>query len=567
MPHTISQEVGECPTVHVGMVVASGGIGSRELYMTVKSVLMHRSTPLHFHFFTDDRAKTVLQTMLDTWLLPGIAHSYYDLREALQSVRLADSVVHCSQTLSIHLNLHLILPKSVSHIVVIEPTSVARVDLAQLWSVTVSREDHMTSLCQTACVTYCSVGTEAQMTGWGALGLKLRNLTAALERNGVREAVESRACSPGAIGSTVDEAVTELSGVDHLKLSQSSSDVCETVKNFDGESLRHREVSKCEKYLKPRIKPPPTKDPCKLFAWERGTLRREVPYIMGHTYTPSDEYDVTLVNHIDFNRLNLLERSFINWEGPSSVGIQVTESQAQKVVDYISNSELLRNRTNVTYHLQFRIGPSYPINPLRELGHKFASTPYVFYGDIDFVSSPDMYRVMRRNLREIGGLNKTAVVIPAFETDEKNFSYPRSKAEMVELMKVDTVRQFYFKGFPPGHKQTDYKKWTTATEPYYISWAYLFEPYTLLPTSSIPFDIRFVARFRNKVCHNAELHMAGYRFLVLSDAFIIHLPHEKNKQNMDALNKCDRKWYSDWIKEKKRQYNYSSKDVPVNYHP
>ena len=560
---TVSPEK-NCPiltTVHVGMVVASGGIGSRELYMTVKSVLMHRSTPLHFHFFTDDRAKTVLQTMLDTWLLPGIAHSYYDLREALQSVRLADSVVHCSQTLSIHLNLHLILPKSVSHIVVIEPTSVARVDLAQLWSVTVSREDHMTSLCQTACVTYCSVGTEVQMTGWGALGLNLRNLTAALERTGVREAVESGECSPGAIGSTVDEAVTELSGVDHLKLSQSSSDACETVKNFDGESLRHREVSKCQKPLIRSV--PSAKELCKLFAWERSTQRRELPFLFGHSYTRSSKYDVTLATHLAHNRLDLLVPCLRHWDGPAVVAVYVKDSEIQGVVDFIKNSTILRNRTNVTYHLLFKIGPSYPFNHMRELGHRFVSTPYVFFLDVDYVASPGLYRTLRKKLGklEFGKMSKRAVVIPAFETNEKNFVVPSNKSEMVKQFEKEKVTQFHKTNFDPGHGPTNYAKWTTAVNPYPVHWKNNYEPYCVLKTSVFSFDRRFVARFHDKCSHSVELHMAGYSFLVFPQSFVVHLPHPTSTQNTAKLKECSTQWYTDWIMDKRKQYNYTKNDV------
>ena len=552
----------ECPTVHIAMV-ATGDMGSRELYTTLKSVFIHRSTPLHFHFLTDERGRTILQTMLSTWLLPGVSHDYYDIQQALQSATVPNSLLHCPRTLSLHLNLHFILPRNIQHVIVIEPTSVVTVDLAGLWAVSVLREDDAISLCS-GCVTYCQEEPGEWVSRWGTVGL---NLTSVNVEDVVGEtAGQVGDCSPSGSGATVDEAVMMVLGIDHLRPKEGEKDACKSVKEYDGNLLRHREIVKCS--LKPRISPAPSKkDPCKLFAWERETIKHELPFIMSHTYTPTDQYDISLVNHIDFNRLNLLKRSFTNWYGPASIGIQVDESQVQEVVDYILNSELLRSRTNISYHLQFRIGPSYPINQLRELGHKFATTPYVFYGDVDFVPSPDMYQVMRQNLREIGGLTKTAVVIPAFETDNQSLHLPRSKAEMVQLLGRDVVRPFHVNVFAQGHQQTNYTKWQVATEPYYVSWGYLYEPYTLLPAASIPFDTQFVARFRNKVCHNAELHMAGYKFLVLSDAFIIHMPHEKNNQNMDALKKCDKSWYTSWVREKKKQHHYKGTDVPEVYFP
>lgn len=120
-------------TVHVAMV-APGEIGSRHLYTTIKSILMHRSTPLHFHFITDNRTMTVLKTMITTWALPAISQDYYDIHKAWTRISssLNDSQTNCSQALSIQLNLHLILPNSVGHVLVIEPSSVAIIDLAQL---------------------------------------------------------------------------------------------------------------------------------------------------------------------------------------------------------------------------------------------------------------------------------------------------------------------------------------------------------------------------------------------------------------------------------------------------
>ena len=111
---------------------------------------------------------------------------------------------------------------------------------------------------------------------------------------------------------------------------------------------------------------------------------------------------ITYLRCSDNNRaLTTLECfcSAVEEYGAASIAIQVTESQVQGVMDFLLNSEILRDRRNVSYHLLFKIGPSYAINPLRALGHKFVSTPYVFYGDVDYVSSHGMYTAMKENLK------------------------------------------------------------------------------------------------------------------------------------------------------------------------
>ena len=538
IPHINKAKHDNCSTIHVAMVV-TGLVESRYLYFTVKSVLMHRSSPLHFHFITDDRAETVLRSMLSSWLVPGISHDYYDLDQATGAT---DSLTHCSKVLHLYMNLHLILPESVHRVVVLEPTSVVKTDIAELWSET----NHSVALCREDCVTHCHNVTALQYTQLGVLNLNLRRLP--------DNSVSTKNCAQ----------INICAG--SLHMNDQASDACQLVQEYDGNLLRYREVKECNTTLKPLVeKVPPQEEFCSLFSWERVTRRRELPFLLGHSYKSSDAFDVTLVNHLDYNRLHLLERSFTNWDGPASIAIQVTESQVQGVMEFLLNSEILRDRRNVSYHLLFKIGPSYAINPLRALGHKFVSTPYVFYSDVDYVSSHGMYTAMKENLRGIKNMTKTAIVIPAFETTKTDFKVPENREDMIQLYSDQTICQVHVKSFYPGQGPTKYKKWVNATEPYYYAeWKDMYEPYCLLHTSIFSFDARFVARFHDKGSHNAELHMAGFKFLVLHDCYIIHLPHKANNQNMDQLQKCSKNWYRDWVKEKRKQYNYYKKDVP-NY--
>ena len=569
----------KCPTIHIAMVV-SGLVNTRHIYWTIKSVLMYRSTPLHFHFITDSRAKTVLTSMLDSWLVPGISHHYYDIKQTCTTITSSvnDS---CPAPLSLYLNLHLVLPDSVQHVIVLEPTSVVSIDVVELWSVVLSHDNHVITLCNENCVSYCHNDTVVQLTRWGAMGINLGKIRSLSQRDVWTQAIESVYQCRRSAEYTVRKVVlilefdsTSTANCSLIDICSDSSrnsskgselkDVCNTVQEYDGELLRYKEMVQCSAGMEPLVKESPsTKKPCKLFSWERVTRRRELPFLMGHGYSSNDEYDVTLVNHLDYNRLNLLERTFTNWDGPASIAIHVSESQVQEVVDFVLGSKVLRDRKNVTYHLMFKIGLSYAPNPMRALGHKYVSTPYVFYNDIDYVSSYGMYTALKEHLKTIGhtAMKKTAVVIPAFESDDIDFEIPHNRSQMLKVYREGKVCQFHKNYFNGGHRPTNYSKWTTTTEPYYIQWKDMYEPYCLLATSTFPFDRRFVARFHNKGSHNTELHMAGFKFLVLHDCFIIHLPHQRNEQNMDKLQECKKQWYADWIKEKREQYNYTRKDV------
>ena len=551
----------DCPTVHIAMVLYNH-TENWSVYLAIKSILMYRSTKLHFHFVTDNRTKTVLHAILSSWQVPGITHDYYDLAQASESIRktFTDSpTANCFGTLSIKLNLHSILPDSVQHVLVIEPTSIVNADLFELWSVAVSCADHVITLCSEKCVSYCHRGTTVlhdntreDVLLHGAMGLNLDRIRSSLQGKNWTQAVENvYLCRLSAI-----DHVMKISEVVSSLDSNQDQNLCKTVQEYDGNLLRYREFKQCYE-MKPMVEvPPDIKDHCQLFAWERAVRRRELPFLLGHSYSSSDEYDVTLDNHVDYDRVSLIERSLTNWDGPVSIAIQVTDSQVPEVIDFILNSPILRERKNISYHLLFRIGPSYPINALRSLAHRYVSTPYVFFSDIDYVSSYGMYKTIMQSLKQLGHLKRIVIVIPAFETYKVIFDIPHNKSEMIELFSQDVVRQFHVKKFPIGHGPTNYTKWKNATEPYYVTFEFRYEPYYLLETSVFSFDPRFVARFRDKGSHTTELHMAGYSFLVLHNCFIIHLPHIVNEQNMDKLLECDKKWYMEWLRDLKKKYSY-----------
>ena len=561
-----------CPTVHIAMVL-SGHNEIWNVYLALKSILMHRSTKLHFHFITDNRTKTVLKAMLSSWLVPGITHDYYALYNATEIIKrkFADSpttYTTCFGALSIKLNLHLVLPDSVRHVIVVEPTSVVNADLFDLWSVTMLHgvaADHMITLCSKYCVSYCYKNTTVFRKDddlqWGAMGIDLDGIRSSAKAKWWTRTVKSvYLCVPNAVKDVYK--VTKILVFNENSDIQEKTNICKLAHEYDGNLLRYKEVKWCTKQLKPMVQVPPNAtEYCKLFAWERATLRRELPFILGHSYNASDKYDVTLVNHVNYDRVSLIERSLTNWDGPVSIAIQVTELQAQEVIDMILNSTILKKRKNITYHLMFIIGPSYPINALRSLAHRYASTPYVFFTDIDFVSSYRMHAVMKQHLKKIGNMDKIAIVIPAFEISNMTLTIPQNRSDMLKLLAKKKVRQFHEKVYFTGHAPTNYRKWKSVTKPYYVKFKDMYEPSLLLPTSVFSFDPRFVARFHNKASHSTQLHMAGFKFLVLHDCFVTHLPHQVNKQNYYELRKCSKQWYRNWVKEKRKQYKYEGKDV------
>lgn len=59
-----------------------------------------------------------------------------------------------------------------------------------------------------------------------------------------------------------------------------------------------------------------------------------------------------------------------------------------------------------------------------------------------------------------------------------------------------------------------------------VLWEPDFEPYIVVRASDIPeYDTRFVGFGWNKVSHIMELEALGFQWVVLPNAFVVHMPH------------------------------------------
>ena len=308
-----------CQTVHVAMVVGSDTL-SWQSYLAIKSVLIHRTTKLHFHFITDSMTRTVLNSMMSSWLLPGVLHDYYDLKETWRRIgKSHDYQNHCNGTLILKLNLMQILPDSVQRVIVINPTSTVKIDLQELWSVVMSCEDHMITFCSERCVLHCHRDTAVSQktTGdsillWGVMTLNLRAIRA-LQKTNVNTwtlAVDKvDKCVPDSI-ERFREIVQETSialdvpnsnrnpytrtnimqntlcgesisvfNSQERNTNHTLNNICKYVREYDGNILRYSQYqvvdntsNNCAIQTQTLVEPAPdAKDICKLFAWEKKT--------------------------------------------------------------------------------------------------------------------------------------------------------------------------------------------------------------------------------------------------------------------------------------------------------
>ncbi|VDM31373.1 unnamed protein product [Hydatigera taeniaeformis] len=221
------------------------------------------------------------------------------------------------------------------------------------------------------------------------------------------------------------------------------------------------------------------------------------------------------------SRLHRLEEIAANWEGPMSLAVYVTDREAEIVTEYLDSLMLFASRGNIGIHLVFQEGVSsyYPINALRNMAIKYADTPYVFIVDFDFVPKPHLHTYFQRTLATV------SYIVPAFETFCTQLSFPSTKQRLLQKIASGVVKPFRIDVWQAGHLATNYSHWYKAEMPYEIKWDADFEPYVLIRRGHGQFDEHFIGFGWNKVSFFMLLDALDFKFVVLPNAFIIHLPH------------------------------------------
>ncbi|XP_071962217.1 beta-1,4-glucuronyltransferase 1-like [Antedon mediterranea] len=302
--------------------------------------------------------------------------------------------------------------------------------------------------------------------------------------------------------------------------------------------------------------------------------------------------DLTIVTQCSVNHLYHLIELSEEWEGPISVAVFTTEDQIQ-----IADSAILilhecfqKIRTNVAFHLVYPFtfheinenrqqilemfdvpcknimqvlknhnlltqnydfsGIAYPNNLLRNVARVGVQSTFIFVIDIDMIPSKhlraDFLSFIQRTSSSGSITNNNAVyVVPAFELFDSFNNIPTTKQEILDNFD-DGVRPFYIEVCQKCQYPTDYKNWCKIkpTEglnvAYSRNWVDPWEPFYISSNDVPLYDERFKQYGFNRISQVCELHVAGYTFSVLDNAFVLHKGYKtktgfhsnKDKENL-----------------------------------
>lgn len=596
-------KVFRCEIIHIAMV-AAGSKTVRDAVTVIKSLLFYRHNPLHLHFISDAAGRHILATLFSTWQLPAVNVSFYATETALTNVSWIPNSHYSGVFGLLKLTLTSTLPPKLNNVLVLDTDIMFAGDVAELWQLfsTIRKRGKLFGLVENQSNWYLGKLWENHRP-WPALGRGFNTGVMMLDLQAMREhgweemwfqvtmeTLQSYKATALADQDVINAVIKEHPNIHcmmpcawNVQLSEHSlSEYCYrdaeefkiihwnspkkllvtnnhgpyfknlymTFQGYDGDLLKH-ELLSCNPFTTQKEKQVKhDSDPCFVFRREANALRRTHPFFTEYDYTPRNTYDVTLTTQLSVDRLHMVELLSTHWDGPMSIAIYASDQEAQLVLQYVYSSPILKSRKDIGIHIVYKSGNFYPVNYLRNVALVNTHTPYVFLSDVDFLPMVGLNRYLCEAARVLSSGNR-ALVIPAFETLLYRFDFPSNKDELLEMLSDGRVHTFRHDVWPRGHAPINYDHWKTAKVPYQIKWAPDFEPYILVTRNVTKYDERFVGFGWNKVSHSMELNAQGYEFVVLPDAFIVHMPHGPS---LDIANFRSRKQYRDCVQVLKREF-------------
>ncbi|XP_062512933.1 xylosyl- and glucuronyltransferase LARGE2s-like [Corticium candelabrum] len=577
---TKSNSLPKCEVIHIAIVAAGQNCSREVASQLIKSILFYRQNPLHFHFISDTFGRLILGNLFKTWRLPGGNITLYSADPVMDKVSWVPNRHYSGVFGLMKLVLPTVLPKEITKVIVLDTDVTFASDIAELWLQFKNMKETKAAIGLVENQSDWYLGKIwRNHKPWPAIGRGFNTGVMLLDLERMRSMhwtqlwrlvaekqlmtmLSTQLADQDIINSVIREYPSmryELNCAFNVQLSEHTrSELCYTddvsdikivhwnspkktkvhtkhvgyfrnlylsFQQFDGHLLR-RELIGCGK--------PETSiqedmsinldDVCYDFRHEAVMTRRTHLYYLPYDFKGTDLQDITLIAQLSVDRLQMIEPLYKHWEGPIQLGLYMSDTEAQQFLKYALSSDIISRRRNAGIHIVFKEGDFYPVNYLRNVALSQVKTGFVFLSDIDFLPMYGLYDYLRKVVSMMD-MNKKALIVPAFETLRYRLAFPKSKSQVLSMLDQGLLYTFREHVWTRGHAPTNFARWRTATTPYRVHWERDFEPYVVVQSNVSRYDERFVGFGWNKVSHIMELDVQGYDFIVLPNAFTIHMPH------------------------------------------
>ncbi|GAB6027022.1 hypothetical protein CHUAL_013751 [Chamberlinius hualienensis] len=231
-----------------------------------------------------------------------------------------------------------------------------------------------------------------------------------------------------------------------------------------------------------------------------------------------------------------------------------------------SIKELLQHRPRDMY--RWRLNLIYPQNHLRNVARKGCHTPFVYLIDVDIIPRYSLAADLNIFLRH-PSCEHCAFVVPTYEINEYAQQLPSNKSSLVQLIKKNHSQPFHKSIFIHNQFATNSSIWESLPEGSGIAVAYpvtnfemFYEPFYVARDDVPTHDERFVGYGFTRNTQVYEMHVAGYKFVVLNYAFALHRGLKKIKKKdpwREKQNRHNSLLFKAFKKEIHVKYEYNKK--------
>ncbi|KAF2075262.1 hypothetical protein CYY_003438 [Polysphondylium violaceum] len=310
------------------------------------------------------------------------------------------------------------------------------------------------------------------------------------------------------------------------------------------------------------------------------------------------KYSVTIVTQSTVDRLYKLGIMAKKWRAPISAAVFIKDRGTELLLIEKTLDEYPILREFADIHLLFAENTRYPVNNLRNLAIKYAPTDLVFLMDADFVPPLGLhdYIVSYQNYFKINKANyqqykkyipnvqfvnsttfnhpshtvnmvpedkniKVAFVVPSFSSSHSPDLLPDDKSTLLTMVKNGVVSPSNLKVCRKCHSSSNFQLWSQTDKTFEAKYQWIYEPYLIFNKSETEwFDERLKGYGFDKNTHAFVMAVQGYRFMVLPNAFIIHINHPES--SWDGPSITDQLWDNlrvvcEMFPEIKEKYHFS----------
>lgn len=185
----------------------------------------------------------------------------------------------------------------------------------------------------------------------------------------------------------------------------------------------------------------------------------------------------------------------------------------------------------------------FPQNHLRNVARDGCNlSPYFFATDVDVIPQYGLYERLDRFLTLQPPCARCLYVVPAFEGTEF-VAHPRTKKELLSRTgRKKDFRVSHEVAFAKNQRATNFRKWQKVASKgelfpaYEAVFEFGYECFYVGPHDVPKYREIFIGYGFTRNVQTLEAHLAGFRFLVLSDAFTIHRGMRNTTTNGRARN-------------------------------